>query len=67
MAVIALSVLDSQLPVLQLLLQVTRQRRGRLWFLERRVRPSSAFLQTHSSLAAEPTAVRGLPPRGGSG
>ena len=49
-----LSVLDSQLPMLQLLLQVACQRQGRVCFLERRVRPSSVFLQTSSNLEAEP-------------
>lgn len=51
--VILLSVLDSHLPMLQLLLQVTCQWQGCICFLERRVRPFSVFLQTSSNLEAE--------------
>lgn len=50
-----LPVLDSQLPVLQLLLQVTCLQQEHVCFLERRVRPSSMFWQTSSNLEAEPS------------
>jgi len=51
---IPLSALESQLPTLRLLLQITCQRQGRICFRQRRVRPSSLFLQTSSNLEAEP-------------
>lgn len=50
-----LSVLDSQLPVLQLLLQVTCLQEEHVCFLERRVRPSFVFWQSSSNLEAEPS------------